>query len=111
MAKYLNVDALTPEVKVLTLNGVEHEMHHVTVKEFIEIAKASQESDDGKLSDKPPHEQVVLLVDQILKAFPSIPRGELEDLTIEKLTAILKFTAGALEEEAQAKAQVSDKKK
>lgn len=113
MPKYLNIDEIAPEKKVLTLRGAEHVMHQVTVEEFIEITKAAQESGEGKIQDRPVYEQVEMLVEQILKAFPSVPRDHLVKLSIDQLTTILKFTAGALEEEGVAKesAKQGSKKK
>lgn len=105
MPKYLNVDDLAPEKKVLTLKGIDHEMHEVTVKEFIEITQTADK--DGKvMKDLPVYEQVTMLIQQIVKAFPTAPIEDLESLSLPQLTAILKFTAGILEEESEAKEDV-----
>ena len=111
MPKYLNLDSLAPEKKVITIKGNDHEMHQVSVKEFIEITKAADESGEGKIQDKPIYEQVQTLVDQILKAFPTCPEEDLVSLSVDQLTTILKFTAGALEEEADVKEEVKGGKK
>ena len=111
MPKYLNLDSLAPEKKVITIKGNDHEMHQVSVKEFIEITKTAAESGEGKVQDRPVYEQVQMLVDQILKAFPTCPEDDLMSLNIDQLTTILKFTAGALEEEVDAKEEAKGGKK
>jgi hypothetical protein len=102
MPKYLNIDELAPEKKVLTIKGNNYEMHQVTVAEFVELMR--QNVDAPNLEELPIGERIMKLVEQILKAFPTVPEHELTALSIDQLTAIIKFVMGTLEEEAMAKA-------
>jgi hypothetical protein len=103
MPKYLNIDDFAPEKKILTIAGVEHVMHQVTVQEFVELMRDNK--DEPTMEELPVDERVMKLVDQIQKAFPTVPTSELTALSIEQLTAIIQFVMGTLEEEAQAKAK------
>lgn len=111
MAKYLNVDDLAPEKRVLTLNGQDHEMHPVTVQEYIEIARVGEKAQAGDLRDMSPTEQIDYVADQIVKAFPTVPREELMALTMPQLSKVIAFTVGQLEEESELKSQVEPGKK
>jgi len=99
---YLNVDDLAPAKKTLTLNKVTHEMHQVNVGEFIALTKTADDAEEPEFDSLSMPEKIERLVTNIRTAFPSIPKPELEALALEQLIAIVKFTAGQLEEEAEA---------
>lgn len=110
MPKYLNVDSLVPDKKVLTIQGVDHEMRQVTVKEFLELVRTEKGENELMDENTPIDVRIVGLVEQIKKAFPTVPEDHLTSLRIEQLAAVIKFTVGSLEEEQQAKNQAAEGK-
>jgi hypothetical protein len=99
---YLNVDDLAPAKKTLTLKGKVHEMHQVSVSEFIAVTKASKDIDEKDFDELKVDEKMERLVVNVSKAFPTIPDEDLGALSLEQLTAIIRFAAGTLAEEAGA---------
>jgi hypothetical protein len=111
MTTYLNIDELAPPKKELTLKGVTYEMHTVTVGEFIEFMRANGMEDQKKFDELPFDERLEKLIDQIHKAFPTVPDDDLRGLTMDQLVTIIQFISGNLKEEAEAKAGAKDKVK
>lgn len=107
MAKYLNIDDLAPEPKILTLKGIEYPMHQISVGEFIEIMRGNEE--EQNFSEAPLHEKIDMLITQIQRAFPTAPEEDLRGLSIDQLTVIFKFIQGTLEEEQAVKAEAKGK--
>jgi hypothetical protein len=105
---YLNVDALIPVKKQITIFDVTYDMHVVNVGEFLELTTASKEVDEESFDSLPVNKQVLKLIDNVLIAFPEVPPEVLKQLTVEQLTAIVKFIAGILEEEVEANAAIKD---
>lgn len=87
--KYLNVDDLAPEQKVLKLKGKEYQMKEASVADFIEMTRDLE----GKDTKKPEtvSQQIEFLVVMVQKAFPTCPVEELNCLTLQQLTAIINF--------------------
>lgn len=110
MAKitYLNVDDLAPIKKTMTLLGVTYQMHQVNVGEFINLIGTNDEVTQDEFEALSMAEKIKKLVKQIQTAFPDIPESALQSLTMEQLLAVVRFVAGTLEEEAQARALVDE---
>lgn len=106
---YLNIDKLAQVKKTLEIEGVVHEMHQVSVAEFIKIVRESREIDEKSFEELSLDARVSKMVDNVLLAFPTIPREALEALTIDQLITVVKFVSGNLEEEAQARASLDEK--
>lgn len=105
---YLNVDALVPIKKTIELFGAVHDMHTVNVGEFIELTTISKEVDEVEFSELSIPEQMLKLIDNVKTAFPTVPETDLKRLTVEQLTAIIKFISGVLEEEVEAQEFVKE---
>jgi hypothetical protein len=99
---YLNVDALVPLKKTIELFGKVHEMHTISVGEFIELTTVSKEIDQVDFAALPISEQMLKLIQNVKAAFPTVDEADLKRLTVEQLTAIIKFISGLLEEEVEA---------
>jgi hypothetical protein len=91
MTKILNLDKIeTKRDKVVILEGVEHVMSTLTVKEYVNQMKKGVEierlmEDETALSA----ERVLeLSIDALAKVFPTITKEQFENLNIEQLTAI-----------------------
>lgn len=91
MTKVLNLDKIeTKRDKVVILNGKEHVMKTLTVKEYIESMKSAEKIDKlASKADISNASQILeLTLDALNKFFPTIKRTELEQLSYEQLTAI-----------------------
>lgn len=91
MTKIVNLDKLdTRKEKIVILNGKEHIMRSLTVREYIAQMKASEEisklSDESDLSAASRIFEIT--VEALHKVFPTIPLDELENLSMDQLTAL-----------------------
>lgn len=102
--KLLNLDDFQSAQKVLTLDGVQHEMREMTVQEFID--KASQaRADQAAAGEMTLEEQVEKAVEMIHDAFPTVTKERLRKLRMQQLTVLIDFVIKAPEQiEADAKA-------
>lgn len=107
---YLNVDALVPVTKTIELFGAVHDMHTVNVGEFIELTTISEEVDAVEFADLSVSAQMTKLIANVKTAFPTVPEADLKRLTVDQLTAIIKFISGILEEEVEAQEFIKDSK-
>lgn len=98
--KVLNLDELAPEQRVLTIKGQQYPMKEMTVADFIEITKEAQAAESAERRELSLGEQVEMLVEAIVKAFPTCPREVLLGLALNQLTAILTFVRGEVPDEA-----------
>lgn len=89
MTKILNVDALQDEVRMITLNGVSHQMKELSVGDFIKITKLEDEAEKkGELSFA---DRVDFLVKYICLVFPTCTNEELYDCDFQKINALFAF--------------------
>ncbi len=95
-AKFLDLDALAPEVEVfITLNGNKHKMAEMTVQDFVWAQKLASDNDKIDTDDMKDEDYEIVMgrmVDVLARQFPSCERKEIADLPIAKLTALIKFT-------------------
>lgn len=107
MTKVINLDKLeTKKDRAVILNGKEHVMATLTVKDYIhqlkqqaEIDKLSKEVDGGaglEAADK----IMEVTIEALGKLFPTIMREELEALTMEQLTAMRELAEEEVEKDA-----------
>lgn len=96
--KFLNLDELAPTNRTITLKGKDYPVQEMTVENFIETTKAGEKMEAEKA---PISEQVSQSVAMILRYSPTIPREDLVKLPMAKLTTIMKFIRGDLDEEAK----------
>lgn len=93
MTKVVNLDKIqTKKDKVVILDGVEHVMKTLTVKEYIlqlkkgtEINTLMSAGDDDVASA----ERILeLSIEALMKVFPTITKEQFDNFNIEQLTAI-----------------------
>lgn len=87
MSSTLNLDELASEKRVVTLKGVSYEMKEMSVSDFIELTRISENLSD----DMPPSEQMELMVRMIQMSFPEMPKEVLHGLNIRQLNKITEF--------------------
>lgn len=101
MSKYLNLDQLVQEERVVTIGGVQHTMKEMSVEDFIVLQQEA-----GKLSeDASMGEQIEALVKMIARSFPTMKEAELRALPLRHLNAILEFTRESGEKVVEADAE------
>lgn len=93
MTKIVNLDQLvTKRDKVVVLNGKEHEMKTLTVKDYVLQMKAASQINEmvkaGDESIESAERVIELTVEALMKVFPTITKDEFEALNMEQLTAI-----------------------
>lgn len=117
-ARFLDLDALTPDVKVtIKINGAKHEMAEMSVENFVWAQRMSSEQgkvDPENMTDEDYKNSMSSMIDLLERQFPSCERKELEDMSINKLLALVRFTgklgaegAEAAIEEAQEEGKVT----
>ena len=91
--KYLDLDSVLadePEV-VVKLNGKEHKLAPLSVSGFVENVKQAQ-----ALPNEPTIDQEVdMMIDVLLRSFPSMQREELLKLSFAHLNRIVEFSQNA----------------
>lgn len=101
MTQFLNLDEIETTIeKVVVLNKVSHSFVPFTVEDFVNNLK-EMETYSAK-TDVPMSEYMSFMVSMVKRAFPTIPEGELDKLTMEKLKALTDFIKGVTEQEAVA---------
>lgn len=102
--KLLNLDDFATAQKVVTIDGVQHEMRELTVQEFIDKAaeaRKNQTATESLTIDQ----QTDKAIEMVTDAFPTIPVERLRKLKLSQLTVLLDFMFKAPEQiEAEAKA-------
>lgn len=93
--KFLDLDALTPDVAVsITLNNESHAMAEMTVKDFVWAQKLAGEQDklDPDTMSEKDYERVMgRMVDVLSRQFPTAGHDAIANLPITKLSALMKF--------------------
>lgn len=95
MTQILNLDKLeTRKDKVVILNGKEHIMKTLTVKDYIEQMKSASKIDTltKDVDMNSANEILDITIEALSKCFPTIQREEFEALTFEQLTAMRELT-------------------
>lgn len=93
----LNIDAFAQPKRFMVLAGQRHEVKPLTVQDFIDNLKAATELEKQGAADLPLHEQVDASVREIVKAVPTLDEAVVRGLSIEAVTAIMKFIRGDLD--------------
>lgn len=105
----LDLDAIKPEVKrAIKINGVIHEIKPITLGDYIENTKRVQELAAMEVHD--PVKETEILIDMLLRAFPTVEREDLMKLPLETLTRLNELTVqitgeAQVTEEAKAEAK------
>lgn len=100
--KFLNVDALAPVGKSIKLNGAEHQMKQVSVREFIDLTRGAALSEEEEFANLPVDQKVAKMLENVSKSFPTAPVELLEALTLDQLMAIVRYVSETLEADAEA---------
>ncbi|HEV7286885.1 MAG TPA: hypothetical protein VGN75_18710 [Kaistia sp.] len=88
MTRLLDLDNLpTREDYALVLNGARHVMQPLSVGNFIAQQKRAKELE----GNTDPAVEFAALVDMVASVFPTMPRGDLDALPVNKITAIYEF--------------------
>ncbi len=95
--KALNLDDLSKESRTITLDGVVHEVLDMSVENFIETQRKSDQLGENATDV----EQIEAYVEMIARSVPSLGSPKLRSLSVDKLTRILKFLNGVYDEEAK----------
>lgn len=100
MAKYLNVDELAPEQRVLKLRGKEYPMKEMSMEELITTIRETEQLAEkkGKVTVS---EQMEMMVQTVQRAFPSCPKGVLMSLSVAQLAAIIDFAQKDFNKQAE----------
>jgi hypothetical protein len=93
--KALNLDVLSREVRTITLGGLDHEVIDMTVEDFIETSRAIDELE----KDTSVTSQLESSIAMICRRVPTLTPEQLKKLSLEKLTLILKFIKGDMDDE------------
>ncbi len=122
--RFLDLDALAPEVAVsITLDGENHKMAEMTVKDFVWAQKIAGETQAIKaedMKDEDYEDVMERMIDVLDRQFPTCGREKIAGLSIAKLTALIKFTgqlgaegaaAAIAEAEAEGKVEMVETEK
>lgn len=102
----LNLDELSKQTRTITIKGQSHEVIDMTVEDFIETTKAIEEMEKKeKVSDV---DEVVSAIGIISRRVPTLSVDELNKLSMEKLSLIMKFIQGQMDEEKAAKGEIKE---
>lgn len=99
----LNLDELSQQTRTITIKGVAHEVVDMTVEDFIETSKAIEalkkaESDKNTTESDKTVGQVKHAIDMICRRVPTLTPADLSKLSMEKLSLIMKFIQGEMDE-------------
>jgi hypothetical protein len=108
MTKVINLDHLeTRKDKAVILNGKQHVMKTLTVKDYIlqlktqqEIEKLSKLANENEADMDTADRLIELTVDALHQMFPTIPRDALLSLNMEQLGALRGLAEDFTQEEA-----------
>lgn len=90
MVKILNLDELEIDSgRAIVLNKETHEMKPFSVGDFIRTMKAADAAAKGEQQGI--EDVLAQMIDMIDRAFPTLPRVEVEALDFDKLKAIFEF--------------------
>lgn len=108
--KVLNLDALAPAKRTLTLNGKTHAIEEMTVENFIATTKEAEdlEKKGGEVTFA---DQIEATIGMILRSIPTLPREELRRLSIEQLSVISKFLRGEMDGDEETESSEGGEKK
>jgi ABC-type multidrug transport system ATPase subunit len=95
----LNLDDFTKQARTITMNGKSHEVIDMTVEDYIETSKAIEEM--KKVEAVSDADQVLHAVGMISRRVPTLNKDDLKKLSMAKLSMIMKFIQGELDEEAK----------
>ena len=85
--KILDLDALVQEQIIVRLNGRDHELRHVTLKDFLENAK-----DIETMGKSPSLEDEIKITKRMLsRAFPSMKEADFDGLNMVQMQAIIDY--------------------
>ncbi len=87
MAKLLDLDAIAPKPKEVTLRGVNYKMSPMTVGLFV-LAQQFQSQD---IENQTPAEQLKAGIEIVRKLLPEMPEAEIDNLTPEQVQQIVLF--------------------
>lgn len=90
--KVLNVDALIQPVRILELGGVKHDVHQMSVENFLETSAALAELEKEDSGDNA--KQVEKTIEMILRSVPTAPRELLVKVPLSSLQDIVAFVRG-----------------
>ena len=90
--KILNMDDFAKPDRILTLEGVEHEVRDLSVEEFIEVNQAIRE-----LEDKPVLDHIKHTCEVLSKHIPTIPVARFRAMSIPQITIVAQFVRGELD--------------
>lgn len=98
MTKILNIDALSKEERVITLEGISYPIKDVSVEDFIKINEMAEEAD--KKENPTTSDRVMFLAETVFISVPSCPREILMKRSLHELNLIAAFARdGTLPEE------------
>ena len=100
MAKVLNLDAMAPIRRTVTLGGQEYAVKEMTVEHFVEINQLANELDLTK--DSTPVQQVEATVKAVSLALEGCPIEKIRRLTIDQLSTLALYVRGELDDEITA---------
>jgi hypothetical protein len=89
MTKILNIDALSKEERVITLEGVSYPIKDVSVEDFIRINEMAEEAD--KKDNPTTSDRVLFLAETVFISVPSCPREILMKRSLHELNLIAAF--------------------
>lgn len=95
--KILNVDALAEAKKNIIINGEKYAVNEMTVKDFIEVTKASNEIDNNPNAQE--WERIEQLQKLVMRLVPDCPSNVVESISLSQLNAIVLFIRGVSEED------------
>ena len=94
MAKILNIDAISAPNRILSLAGKDYPIDDLTVENFIATTKEAERLKDEKNQGV----QMEATIDMIMRSIPTIERGTLTALSLDKLLIIVRFVQGEMDE-------------
>lgn len=101
MAKVLNIDSIQkPVSRELSLGGTKYAVKDMTVENFIETTKHSEELSAKKAGAR---EQLEATISMICRFIPDLPKELLQPLSLEQLGTIVAFVQGDFDPDAPRK--------
>jgi hypothetical protein len=102
MAKYLDLDTVLPPSRTIKLGGQEYEVATLSVSQFIDMVRRTEELQKRADAGKPLSmaEVIELQRDGVKEALPTMPAEVLNKLTYKQIEAVLEFVRATAEAEA-----------
>lgn len=100
--KILNIDQFASVKRQIVFKGVTHDVHEVSVQQFIDNLKAAEDLDKAGAEPDSLSKQLERSIAAIHDVIPTLSVEELRKLPIEAVATLLKFIRGEMDPDGAA---------